>query len=90
MNIGGLIVGFIIMCIVGGFIGVLVGMIMGKDFFLGIVGNVIVGLIGFWVGSVLFGYWGFEWGGIFVFLVLLGVIVFILIVIFFFRMLWKV
>ncbi len=45
---GGLIVGLIITCIVGGLIGALAGMITGKDFPLGIVGNVIAGLIGSW------------------------------------------
>ena len=57
--------GLIITCIVGGLIGALAGMITGKDFPLGIVGNVIAGLIGSWVGSALFGHWGPEWGGIF-------------------------
>ena len=61
----------------------------GKDFPLGIVGNVIAGLIGSWVGSALFGHWGPEWGGIFVLPALLGAIVFILIVTFFSRMLRK-
>lgn len=50
--------GLIITCIVGGLIGALAGMITGKDFPLGIVGNVIAGLIGSWVGSALFGHWG--------------------------------
>ena len=58
--------GLIITCIVGGLIGALAGMITGKDFPLGIVGNVIAGLIGSWVGSALFGHWGPEWGGIFI------------------------
>ena len=49
--------GLIITCIVGGLIGALAGMITGKDFPLGIVGNVIAGLIGSWVGSALFGHW---------------------------------
>ena len=48
--------GLIITCIVGGLIGALAGMITGKDFPLGIVGNVIAGLIGSWVGSALFGH----------------------------------
>lgn len=52
--------GLIITCIVGGLIGALAGMITGKDFPLGIVGNVIAGLIGSWVGSALFGHWGPE------------------------------
>ncbi|MGR5880306.1 GlsB/YeaQ/YmgE family stress response membrane protein [Bacillus pacificus] len=69
--------GLIITCIVGGLIGALAGMITGKDFPLGIVGNVIAGLIGSWVGSALFGHWGPEWGGIFVLPALLGAIVFI-------------
>ena len=81
--------GLIITCIVGGLIGALAGMITGKDFPLGIVGNVIAGLIGSWVGSALFGHWDPEWGGIFVLPALLGAIVFILIVTFFSKMLRK-
>ena len=79
--------GLIITCIVGGLIGALAGMITGKDFPLGIVGNVIAGLIGSWVGSALFGHC--EWGGIFILPALLGAIVFILIVTFFSRILRK-
>ena len=82
--------GLIITCIVGGLIGALAGMITGKDFPLGIVGNVIAGLIGSWVGSALFGHWGPEWGGIFILPALLGAIVFILIVTFFSRILESV
>ncbi|EOW9527140.1 GlsB/YeaQ/YmgE family stress response membrane protein [Bacillus cytotoxicus] len=81
--------GLIITCIVGGLIGMLAGMITGKDFPLGIVGNIIAGLIGSWVGSALFGQWGPEWSGIFILPALLGAIVFILIVTFFSRMLRK-
>ena len=81
--------GLIITCIVGGLIGALAGMITGKDFPLGIVGNVIAGLIGSWGGSALFGHWGPEWGGIFILPASLGAIAFILIVTFFSRMLRK-
>ncbi|PKJ52268.1 GlsB/YeaQ/YmgE family stress response membrane protein [Bacillus sp. SN10] len=70
--------GLIITCIVGGLIGALAGMITGKDFPAGILGNIIAGLIGSWVGTKLFGYWGPEWGGIFIFPAVLGAIVFIL------------
>ncbi|EMA6342065.1 GlsB/YeaQ/YmgE family stress response membrane protein [Bacillus cytotoxicus] len=70
--------GLIITCIVGGLIGALAGVITGKDFPAGILGNIIAGLIGSWVGTKLFGSWGIEWGGIFIFPALLGAIVFII------------
>lgn len=70
--------GLVITCIVGGLIGALAGMITGKDFPAGILGNIIAGLIGSWVGTKLFGNWGPEWGDIFILPALLGTIVFIL------------
>ena len=55
--------GFIVMLIVGGLIGRVAGMIMGKDIPGGIIGNIIVGLIGS-IGSKLLGTWGPVWGGV--------------------------
>ena len=49
--------GFIVMLIVGGLIGWVAGMIMGKDIPGGIIGNIIAGLIGS-PGSKLYRTWG--------------------------------
>lgn len=70
--------GLIITCVVGGLIGALAGMITGKDFPAGIIGNIVAGLMGSWVGTKLFGTWGPEWGDIFILPALLGAIVFVL------------
>ena len=56
--------GFIIMIIVGGLIGWIAYMIMGKDIPGGILGNIIAGLIGSFIGSKLLGTWGPVWGGV--------------------------
>ncbi|MGM9925652.1 MAG: GlsB/YeaQ/YmgE family stress response membrane protein [Bacillus sp. (in: firmicutes)] len=44
--------------IVGGIIGWIAGMILGKDVPFGIIGNIIAGFIGAWLGSLLLGDWG--------------------------------
>ena len=54
--------GFILMLIVGGLIGWLAGVILGKDIPGGIVGNIIAGLIGSAIGGSLLGDIGPVWG----------------------------
>ena len=61
--------------IIGGIIGWLAGLIVGKDIPFGIVGNIIAGFIGAWLGGLLLGEWGPETGGFFIFPALIGAIV---------------
>ncbi len=44
--------------IVGGVIGWLAGMIMGKDIPGGVIGNIIAGFVGAWLGTLILGNWG--------------------------------
>lgn len=75
--------------IVGGILGWFVSLIIGKDVFGGVIGNIIVGIIGFWVGLKLFGSFGLVIGGYVIILVLIGVIILIFIVSFLLWVMWK-
>lgn len=44
--------------IVGGVIGALAGAITSRDVPMGIIGNIIAGLVGAWIGQALLGTWG--------------------------------
>ncbi|MCL6572183.1 MAG: GlsB/YeaQ/YmgE family stress response membrane protein [Bacillus sp. (in: Bacteria)] len=50
--------GFIWALIVGGIIGWLAGLIMGRDIPGGIIGNIIAGFVGAWLGTMILGDWG--------------------------------
>lgn len=65
--------------IVGGIIGWLAGMIMGRDIPGGIIGNIVAGMLGSWIGDQFF-HFGPIMGGIAVFPALLGSIILIIVV----------
>jgi uncharacterized membrane protein YeaQ/YmgE (transglycosylase-associated protein family) len=44
--------------IIGGVIGWLAGMIIGKDIPGGVIGNIIAGFVGAWLGTLILGNWG--------------------------------
>ncbi|GAB3056260.1 GlsB/YeaQ/YmgE family stress response membrane protein [Virgibacillus ainsalahensis] len=71
---------FIWSLIVGGILGWIASLIVGKDIPGGIIGNIIAGFIGAWIGSSLLGSWGPEIGGFFLVPALIGAIVLIFIV----------
>ncbi|KGE19628.1 GlsB/YeaQ/YmgE family stress response membrane protein [Paenibacillus wynnii] len=71
---------FLWMLIVGGIIGWLAGLIMGRDIPGGVIGNIIAGILGSWLGGLILGSWGPEVGGFFVLPSLIGAIVLIFIV----------
>ncbi|MCU6601133.1 GlsB/YeaQ/YmgE family stress response membrane protein [Peribacillus frigoritolerans] len=50
--------GFLWSLIIGGIIGWLAGMIVGRDVPFGIIGNIIAGFVGAWLGSLILGNWG--------------------------------
>ncbi|HLU22958.1 GlsB/YeaQ/YmgE family stress response membrane protein [Lederbergia graminis] len=52
--------GFLLYLIMGGIIGWLAGLILGKDIPGGVIGNIIAGIIGAWIGGALLGDWGPE------------------------------
>lgn len=66
--------------IVGGILGWLAGLILGKDIPGGVIGNIVAGFLGGWLGNVLFGSIGPVWGGFSVISTLLGAIILILVV----------
>ena len=72
--------GFIWSLIIGGILGWIGSLIVGKDIPGGIIGNIIAGFIGSWLGSSLLGSWGPEVGGFFIIPALIGAIVLIFIV----------
>ncbi|HSJ39273.1 MAG TPA: GlsB/YeaQ/YmgE family stress response membrane protein [Planococcus sp. (in: firmicutes)] len=67
--------GFILFLIMGGIIGWLAGLILGKDIPGGIIGNIIAGIIGAWLGSLLLGDWGPEIWDVFIIPALIGAVV---------------
>ncbi|PLT30684.1 GlsB/YeaQ/YmgE family stress response membrane protein [Peribacillus deserti] len=66
--------------IIGGIIGWLAGLILGRDVPGGVIGNIIAGFIGAWLGGLIFGSWGPDVGGFAIIPALLGAIILILIV----------
>ncbi|MFD2208210.1 GlsB/YeaQ/YmgE family stress response membrane protein [Virgibacillus halophilus] len=72
--------GFIWSIIIGGILGWLASLIVGRDIPGGVIGNIIAGFIGAWLGSVLLGKWGPVIGGFHIIPALIGAIVLIVIV----------
>ena len=66
--------------IVGGFIGVVAGGITKKGGAMGIIANVIAGLVGSSVGQSLFGTWGPSLGGMALIPSILGAVIVVTIV----------
>ncbi|MTT33296.1 GlsB/YeaQ/YmgE family stress response membrane protein [Terrilactibacillus sp. BCM23-1] len=71
--------GFIWSLIIGGILGWLGSLIVGRDVPGGIIGNIIAGFIGSWLGNFILGQWGPETGGFYIFPALIGAIVLIFI-----------
>ncbi|AZS13716.1 GlsB/YeaQ/YmgE family stress response membrane protein [Paenibacillus lutimineralis] len=72
--------GFLWSLIIGGVIGWLAGLILGRDVPGGVIGNIIAGFIGAWLGTFLLGNWGPVLGGFYFVPALIGAIVLVLIV----------
>lgn len=71
---------FIWMLIVGGIIGWLASVIVRRDVPGGIIGNIVAGIIGAWLGSALLGDWGPVIGGFFIIPAIIGAVILIFIV----------
>ncbi|CAH0198449.1 GlsB/YeaQ/YmgE family stress response membrane protein [Bacillus sp. ISL-4] len=69
--------GFLWSLIIGGIIGWLAGMIVGRDVPFGIIGNIIAGFIGAWLGSLILGNWGPSVADFAIIPALIGAIVFV-------------
>lgn len=61
--------------IVGGILGWLGSLIVGKDIPGGVIGNIIAGIVGAWIGSALLGDIGPEVGGYSIIPALIGAII---------------
>ncbi|WP_432358950.1 GlsB/YeaQ/YmgE family stress response membrane protein [Sporosarcina sp. UB5] len=72
--------GFIWFLIIGGIIGWLAGLILGKDIPGGVIGNIIAGIIGAWIGGMLLGEWGPRVSDFYILPALLGSIILVFIV----------
>ncbi|WP_082233300.1 GlsB/YeaQ/YmgE family stress response membrane protein [Halobacillus massiliensis] len=71
--------GFILYLIVGGLIGWLAQVLIGRDMPLGIIGNIIAGIVGAWIGGELLGSMGPTLAGIAIIPALIGAIIFVFI-----------
>ncbi|WP_203332955.1 GlsB/YeaQ/YmgE family stress response membrane protein [Planococcus beigongshangi] len=67
--------GFILFLIMGGIIGWLAGLILGKDIPGGIIGNIIAGIIGAWLGSLILGDWGPQIWDVYIIPALIGALI---------------
>lgn len=80
---------FIWFLIIGGVIGWLAGIILGKDVPGGIIGNIIAGIIGAWIGGMVLGSWGPKVSDFYIFPALIGSIILVFIVSFIMKSLRK-
>ncbi|MGE7931502.1 GlsB/YeaQ/YmgE family stress response membrane protein [Viridibacillus arvi] len=80
---------FLWFLIIGGVLGWIASLIIGKDIPGGIIGNIIAGIIGAWIGGKLLGRWGPTLSDFYIFPALLGSIILILIVSFIFKLMHK-
>lgn len=71
---------FIWFLIIGGLLGWLAGVFLGKDLPGGVIGNIVAGIVGSWLGSTVLGNWGWRVSDFYVFPALIGAIVLIFIV----------
>lgn len=72
--------GFLWSLIIGGIIGWIAGLIMGRDIPGGVIGNIVAGFVGAWLGGLLLGSWGPEIGDFYIFPALIGAVVLVFIV----------
>ncbi|MGE7625358.1 GlsB/YeaQ/YmgE family stress response membrane protein [Viridibacillus sp. NPDC096237] len=80
---------FIWFLIIGGILGWLASLIIGKDIPGGIIGNIIAGIIGAWIGGKLLGKWGPTLSDFYIFPTLIGSIVLIFVVSFILKLMHK-
>lgn len=80
---------FIWFLIIGGVIGWVASMILGRDIPGGVIGNIIAGIIGAWIGSMLLGRWGPKISDFYIIPAFIGAIILVLIVSFIMRSMRK-
>lgn len=67
--------GFLLYLIVGGVIGWVAGLILGRDVPGGVIGNIIAGIVGAWLGGAVFGNWGPHVAGFAIVPALIGALI---------------
>lgn len=80
---------FIWFLIIGGILGWVASLIIGKDIPGGIIGNIIAGIIGAWIGGKLLGKWGPTLSDFYIIPALIGSIVLIFVVSFILKLMHK-
>jgi len=73
-------ISFILSLIVGGIIGFIAEQIMNAQVPGGVIGNIILGFIGAWLGTLLLGSWGWVIQGFAVFPAIIGAVVVVFLV----------
>lgn len=73
-------ISFLWFLIIGGLIGWLAGVLLGRDIPGGVFGNIVAGIIGAWIGGNLLGEWGWKISDFYVFPALVGALIFVFIV----------
>lgn len=76
----GKIMSFLWFLIIGGIIGWLAGLILGKDIPGGVIGNIIAGIVGAWIGGMLLGSWGPKVSDFYLVPAIIGAVVLVFIV----------
>ena len=71
---------FVWFLIIGGLIGWLAGIILGKDVPGGIIGNIIAGIVGAWIGGMLLGSWGPQISDFYIVPAIIGAIILVFVV----------
>jgi uncharacterized membrane protein YeaQ/YmgE (transglycosylase-associated protein family) len=66
------------MLLIGGIIGSVAGYLTSRDLPMGIIGNIIAGLLGSWLGERFLGTWGPEVAGMAIFPSIVGAVVLVL------------
>lgn len=56
----------ILMIVISGLVGWLASFITGEDLPFGVIGYILVGILGSWLGQLLFGKWGPVFGNIYI------------------------
>ena len=72
--------GLLLYLIIGGIIGWFAGLVVEKDLPGGVVGNVIAGIVGAWIGGRLLGNWGPKLADFYIVPAIIGALIFVIII----------
>jgi uncharacterized membrane protein YeaQ/YmgE (transglycosylase-associated protein family) len=72
--------GLLLYLIIGGIIGWFAGLVLEKDLPGGVVGNVIAGIVGAWIGGRLLGNWGPKLADFYLVPAIIGALIFVIII----------